>query len=167
MIVFGPPTSRRIPQGWLELIRWCITSEQKNAGSKQWARFIRELRKARPDVTTMVSYSDPAQGHTGALYRACNWLWAPTWHRLRPPPTGNGRWSDGTEGVKDRWVYPVRKDAARVDFLVARDDSILRSLPWARYKEPEGADYKAFVALSASRSTNEADRAIHPAANTA
>ena len=37
-------------------------------------------------VSTVVSYSDPSAGHTGSLYRACNWIWAPTWLRLRPPP---------------------------------------------------------------------------------
>ena len=50
------------------------------------------MRDKYPRCTTIVSYSDPSVGHTGALYRACNWLWAPTWHRLQPPPTGCGSW---------------------------------------------------------------------------
>lgn len=145
VIVVGPPTSRRIPLNWLELIRWCIVSRDKNAGSQQWGAFVRAVRKSRPDVTTIVSYSDPSAGHTGALYRACNWLWAPTWHRLRPPPTGNGKWSDKAESVKDRWIFPLQRDAARAALLVAQDESILRTMPWARYSEPRGADYRAFV----------------------
>jgi hypothetical protein len=145
-IVLAAPTGRHLPADWLELSRWCIVDRSKNAGTRQWGRFIRALRQHRPDVTTLVSYSDPSVGHDGALYRACNWLWAPTWHRLRPPPTGNGSWNGGEshEAVKDRWVFPLLPDARRVELLVARDESILKRMPWARYKEPGGADFKRF-----------------------
>ncbi len=146
VIVVAKPTSRRLPNEWLELVRWCITSTEKNAGSQQWGGFIRALRIRFPEVTTIVSYSDPSVGHTGALYRACNWWWAPTWHRLRTPPSGNGSWKNGkVESVKDRWVFAVRPDANRSQLLVARDESMLRAKPWAAYKEPGGADYKRFV----------------------
>ncbi len=115
--LWGLPTSRRLPNDgtWLELARWCLTPEAgRNAGSRQHAAFIRWLRGNRPDVTTLVSYSDPSQGHTGALYRSCNWVWAPTWHRLSPPPSGNGSWGGGEfQGVKDRWFFPVQPDAER------------------------------------------------------
>lgn len=106
VIIVTAPTARHIPQHWLELARWCIVSRVKNGGSQQWRSFYRALRKARPDITTVVSYSDPAQGHTGALYRACNWWYAPTWHRLRMPPSGSGSW-DGvtTQTPKDRWIW--------------------------------------------------------------
>lgn len=112
------PAARHLPAdgSWLELSRWCLTpAAGPNAGSRMHADTVRWLRHNRPDVTTLVSYSDPAAGHTGALYRACNWLWAPTWHRLRPPPTGHGNWTAArpAEGVKDRWVFPVRADARR------------------------------------------------------
>lgn len=146
VIVVAKPTARRLPGHWLELVRWCITSEQPNAGSRQWARFVRALREQRPDVTTIVSYSDPSVGHTGALYRACNWWLAPTWHRLRPPPSGNGKWkSDEQQSVKDRWVFAMRRETTRVSFLRARDESILRRKPWAVYREPGGADFKRFA----------------------
>lgn len=143
VIVIAKPTARRLPGSWLELVRWCITSREANAGSRQWAGFIRALRKARPDVTTIVSYSDPSAGHTGALYRACNWWWAPTWHRLRPPPTGNGSWADGdVQSVKDRWVFPVRRDRERAAILRCQDEAILRALPWAEYREPGGVPFR-------------------------
>ena len=143
VIVVASPTARRLPSNWLELVRWCITSSEKNAGSRQWAAFVRALRQSRPEVTTLVSYSDPSVGHTGALYRACNWWWAPTWHRIRPPPTGNGAWQEGkTQSVKDRWVYALRKDAARVPLLTLRDESILRRRPELRYAEPGGVPFK-------------------------
>lgn len=94
VLVLAKPTSRRLPQDgtWLELVRWCLLGE-RNGGSRQWRAAVRYVRRALPDVTTIVSYSDPSVGHTGALYRACNFTWAPTWHRLRPPPaaTGDGR----------------------------------------------------------------------------
>lgn len=123
VLVLAKPTARRLPQDgtWLELVRWCLTGE-KNGGSRQWARVVRWLRSERPDVTTVVSYSDPSVGHTGALYKACNWTWAPTWHRLFPPPTGNGSWKDGqAQSVKDRWVYCLRPDARRDEILSVKD----------------------------------------------
>lgn len=145
VIVLGPPTARGVPKHWLELTRWCITDKTKNAGSKQWAAMIRALRREHPQYTTIVSYSDPSVGHTGALYRACNWLWAPTWHRLRPPPTGNGSWTEGkVQSVKDRWVFLVQADAEREAALVAKDESILRRMPFARYQEPGGACFRTW-----------------------
>jgi hypothetical protein len=146
-MVFAAPTSRRLPLRWLDLTRWCILSREPNAGSRQWAAVRKALLARFPDATTVVSYSDPAAGHNGALYRACNWLWAPTWHRLRPPPSGQGSWTRGeVEAVKDRWVFPLRRDPERESILVAKDDSCLRRMPWARYVEPKGADYKQWKA---------------------
>jgi hypothetical protein len=144
VMIVANPTARHIPVGtWLELTRWCILQRGDNHGTRQWAGFIRALRKARPDVTTLVSYSDPAVGHTGALYRACNWLWAPTWHRLRPPPSGNGSWTDGEKSsVKDRWVFPIRRDDKRAEVLRVKDDAILGRCPWALYREPGGVPFK-------------------------
>lgn len=127
VIVFASPTSRHLPTDWLELSRWCIYPQAPNAGSRQWARAVRALRIDRPDVTTIVSYSDPSQGHTGALYKACNWLYAPTWHRLRPPPTGGGSWDGVTmQHPKDRWVFPLRADARRASVLAIGDESLIR-----------------------------------------
>lgn len=120
--VWRRPAARYLPNdgSWLELARWCLTAEAgENAGSRMHAWTVRYLRRERPEVTTLVSYSDPSQGHTGALYKACNWLWRPTWHRLRPPPTGNGSWDGVTmQSVKDRWIYPLRRDPARDGLLV-------------------------------------------------
>jgi hypothetical protein len=80
IIVFAAPSSRRIPTTWIELSRWCI--ERGGQGSQQWSKAIKWLQERAPDATTVVSYSDPSVGHTGALYRACGWLWAPTWHAV-------------------------------------------------------------------------------------
>lgn len=145
VIVVASPTARGVPSTWLELSRWCIVSGVPNAGSRQWSAFCRAVRLRFPASTTIVSYSDPSVGHSGALYRACNWWWAPTWHRLRPPPTGNGSWTVGhSQSVKDRWVFALAPDVGRVDVLVAKDAAVLRRMPWARYVEPGGADFKTF-----------------------
>lgn len=147
VVMVNAPTARHLPADWLELTRWCIVGGEANAGSRQWAGFARAVRLRFPHVTTIVSYSDPSVGHTGALYRACNWWWAPTWHRRRPPPTGNGAWRPGEQqAVKDRWVFALRADRRRVELLTARDEALLRAMPWARYREPGGADYRRFIA---------------------
>lgn len=161
-IVFAAPRARGVPSQWLEVVRWCLLGE-KNAGSQQWRAAADMIRKTCPDCTTIVSYSDPSQGHTGSLYRACNWLWAPTWHRLRPPPTGNGAWTeDKMQAVKDRWVFPMGPDAGRLKALTVNDESLLRKFPWASYREPKwrrgrfdpqtgGGDFKQWSESNASR----------------
>ena len=119
VMLFAKPTARRLPQDgtWLELIRWCLVGV-RNGGSMQWRKVRKELLAKFPELTTVVSYSDPSQGHTGALYKACNWQWRPTWHRLKPPPTGNGSWKDGViQSVKDRWVFEMRPDPRRAEIL--------------------------------------------------
>ena len=40
-----------------------------------------------------------------------------------------------------------RAGIVRADVLVAKDDSVLKRMPWARYAEPGGADYKRWKAL--------------------
>lgn len=130
VLVLAKPTSWRLPQDgtWLELVRWCLLG-QKNGGSRQWAKVVKALRIELPQVTTIVSYSDPSAGHTGALYKASNWQWKPTWHRLRPPPSGNGSWKNGqAQAVKDRWCYALRADARRDQLLAIKDESIVRRM---------------------------------------
>jgi len=148
VMMFANPSSRRLPQhSWLELVRWCIVDREKNAGSRQWGKVRLWLLREFPEVTTIVSYSDPAAGHTGSLYRACNWLWAPTWHRLRPPPSGNGSWTDGKrQEVKDRWVFPLRKSSERASILAINDEGVRAAMPWAEFQEKRGGDYKRWLA---------------------
>jgi hypothetical protein len=134
LIVFSSPSSRMLPTSWLELSRWCLRGSY-NGGSAQWRRARRWLAE-RSGATTVVSYSDPSVGHTGALYRACGWLWAPTWHRLRPPPTQAGIRGGKRQAVKDRWIWPLRRDADRAQTLALRDDSLRARFPWAEFVEP-------------------------------
>ena len=128
-MVWRYPTSRNLPAfgTWLELSRWCLTPDAgENAGSRMHKWSVRLIREHLSAVTTLVSYSDPSHGHTGALYRACNWQWAPTWHRLRTPPSGNGDWGTGPQAVKDRWVFCVRADPRRSDVLAIDDQAAIR-----------------------------------------
>lgn len=135
VLVFDAPTARGLPSDWLELVRWCIVGGH-GAGSRQWKRALSWVR-SWSSTSTIVSYSDPSAGHTGALYRACGWIWAPTWHRLRPPPTGNGEWTKGqAQSVKDRWVYPLTPDDRRAMVLAVKDDACRARFPNAEYREP-------------------------------
>jgi hypothetical protein len=138
IIVFAAPSSRRIPTTWIELSRWCI--ERGGQGSRQWAKAIKWLQERAPAATTVVSYSDPSVGHTGALYRACGWLWAPTWHVLRPPPTGSGIRGGKKQAAKHRWVFLLRPDDQRAEILKLRDASLARRFPWVSYTEPRWRD---------------------------
>jgi hypothetical protein len=147
VLILAKPTSRRLPHdgSWLELSRWCLLGI-KNGGSQQWRRVVRELRVLMPDVTTVISYSDPAVGHTGALYKSCNWLWRPTWHRLRPPPSGNGKWKEGAaQSVKDRWMYPLRPDERREPLLAVQDTAaarLLEQMNCRTLKQPQRAEVR-------------------------
>lgn len=127
--IWKHPTSRNLPSdgSWLELARWCLTpAAGENAGTRMHRWSLKLLKNQQPTLTTLVSYSDPGHGHTGSLYRACNWQWAPTWHRLRTPPTGNGDWGTGPQGVKDRWVFCVGSDPDRNRILSVGDTGALR-----------------------------------------
>lgn len=136
-MVWKMPTNRHLPADgtWLELARWCLTpGAGENAGSRMHKWACRLIRSHMNRVTTLISYSDPSQGHTGSLYRACNWEWAPTWLRLRPPPTGQGDWGTGRQEVKDRWIFCLKPDATRHDVLTVRD------LASVRYWREHGSD---------------------------
>lgn len=135
LIVFSSPASRRLPSDWLELSRWCLLPNT-GWGSEQWRACLAWLRKEAPTVTTIVSYSDPSVGHDGALYRACNWIWAPVWHVLREPPTGAGVRGGKLQRAKHRWVYLLAPDERRAEALRLRDESLERRYPWVGYHEP-------------------------------
>jgi hypothetical protein len=142
------PTARRLPSdgSWLELSRWCLTSGAgENAGSKFHSASVKYLKSHLQNVTTLVSYSDPSVGHTGALYRACNWVWCPVWHRLRTPPSGNGNWGNGKQAVKDRWIFPLRKDNKRQEVLRVNDASAIKF--WGK-SAPEVEVFRASKSLA-------------------
>lgn len=112
------PTARMLPDDgtWLELSRWCITPMAGlNAGSRTMGWVRRWLRNNAPEVTTLVSYSDPVHGHTGGLYRASGWTYTPTHHGVRYDAdgvgykSGHGKWSKGgiIQSPKHRWTIEL------------------------------------------------------------
>jgi hypothetical protein len=112
------PTARLLGQpSALELSRWCLTADAgRNAGSRMMGWAARELRRLRAAIDLGVSYSDPSCGHTGALYRASGWVYAPTHHSLRFDangkgyPSGHGSWDGVTvQAPKHRWFYYLRR----------------------------------------------------------
>ena len=139
----SPPTARHLPGSWVELTRWCLYGIE-NGGSQQWSAMRRWVVSEFPAASTVVSYSDPSQGHSGSLYRACSFRWAPTWHRIVEPPTRGGSWGNGiTQAAKDRWVFPLRRDRDR-EGILQLDASYTRRFPWATYTDRNGADYRTF-----------------------
>jgi len=63
----------------LELDRFCINPkyQKKNFGSFFLAASSKIVKSVRTDLTALVSFADPAQGHQGTIYRASNWTEAP------------------------------------------------------------------------------------------
>src|SRR3954469_3092007 len=60
VMLWRSPTARTLPVGWFELSRWCLTpAAGQYAGSRMHRAAVRLIRDVRPDVTTLVSYSDP------------------------------------------------------------------------------------------------------------
>jgi hypothetical protein len=112
------PTARMLPSdgSWLELSRWCLTPQAgKNAGSRMMGFVAKWLRRNCPEVTTLVSYSDPVHGHTGSLYKASGWTYTPTHHSERYDangkgyPSGHGSWDGVTrQSPKHRWTYRLK-----------------------------------------------------------
>ncbi len=116
--VWRNPTARQVPADWLELSRWCIATDAKNAGSRfmGWAR--RHIRQNLP-VSALVSYSELGH-HDGGLYRASGWEPLPTHIAVRWEKdgvgyaSGNGSWSNGVvRSPKMRWVIWLSKGARR------------------------------------------------------
>jgi len=77
IIVYALPpreTCKRYGCNVWELARlWIDDCMPSNTESWFIAQSIRYIRKNRSDVEALVSYADPSQGHSGAIYKATNW----------------------------------------------------------------------------------------------
>ena len=76
-VVFAlPPPEMAIRLGgetW-ELARlWVSDAIPRNAETWLLAQAVKHVRTAHPEIAYLVSYADPAAGHTGIIYRAANW----------------------------------------------------------------------------------------------
>jgi len=63
-IVVARPTARGVPAHWLELSRWCLLGRKQNAGSTQWAKFVRDVRRQYQNAPPSSANSDPSVGTT-------------------------------------------------------------------------------------------------------
>lgn len=117
--IWTNPTSPKLPQlQWLMLKRWAIADDAPtNTASRMMSWMVRDIRKRFPDVTTLVSYSDP-DTHEGAIYRACNWTEGETTKRT----FGSKRWRNRKRGRVainkacervTRWTKEIRNDFAK------------------------------------------------------
>ncbi len=145
-MIWKLPSSRRLPSdgSWADLTRWVLTpSAGVNAGTRMHSWVVGELR--RRGVSTAITYADPAVGHTGAVYRACNYLWAPVWHELRPPPTGQGSWDDGRtrSGVKRRFTFHLAQPRRVRPELLVDDRGAVRA--WVARVGPDVAQHQAVL----------------------
>lgn len=117
---YRQPTGRMVPQDWFELSRWCLgAASEDNDGSRMMGIVRRKFRRLFPNLRTIVSYSDPSKGHTGALYKASGWVYSPTHHGERFDrdgigyPSGHGSWDGITvQSPKHRWLYFLKSEAA-------------------------------------------------------
>jgi len=130
------------PQTVLSLSRFCLRDDRPdNSGSFLLSHSVQMLDQLRWKI--MLTYADSAQGHTGGLYRATNWMYHGKTLKARTytdPETGkmvskksgpNNRshqdmldlgyeagWSDG----KFRFVLPVhRKTRGRINKITPDD----------------------------------------------
>lgn len=105
---------------FLEFSRlWLDDSMPKNSESRFVGHLLRTLAKKYPTYEGVVTWADPKQGHSGALYRACNFAYdgksRPT-KRYRSKSSGRNVYqrtvvvqSDfqeiASDGGKHRYVY--------------------------------------------------------------
>ena len=77
VIVFALPpreTAKRYGGVTWELARlWVSSSVPTNGETYLIGKAVRYIKKARPEVTALVSYADPSAGHSGTIYRAAGW----------------------------------------------------------------------------------------------
>jgi hypothetical protein len=82
VITFGMPPSpylmkicgEEYKSNVLELNRlWCFDESPRNSESFLISQGIKLLKKDKPDIKILVSFSDTRQGHLGYIYQATNW----------------------------------------------------------------------------------------------
>lgn len=106
-MLLGRPASRAYDADRvLELTRMFFTDEApRNSESAALAMMRAWVRKWLPGIRLLLSYSDPAAGHTGGIYAADGW--APFGRTATAKSWGwksrDGR-RDSPQGPKQRWV---------------------------------------------------------------
>lgn len=107
MMQIGRPSARTYDANRiLELNRMYFVDEApKNTESRALAMMRRHVRTWFPSIRLLISYSDPAHGHTGAVYEADGW--APLGMTSSGPGMGwksRANRRDVPNSKKQRWV---------------------------------------------------------------
>jgi hypothetical protein len=81
-IVFGYGASRNIGSPFgvdnsavNELVRVALSGAQAHQTSHYLSAAVKRFFATHPSIGVLISYADKNQGHSGALYRACNWFY--------------------------------------------------------------------------------------------
>ncbi len=104
-----------------------------NAESFLIGESFRWLKKYKPQIIALISYSDPMRGHVGTVYQATNWLyqgdnlrWSESWlYRFDE----DGKWQHG------RTIFPYygTNDIEKMKDLVEKDFWVKKELRKHRY----------------------------------
>ena len=121
IVTYGIPANQHLCNGVcgeekknlvLELNRLCLLYNRKNEASMLVGRSLQML----PKPSIVVSYADTAQGHTGFVYQACNFIFTGTTKERTDPEALDGRHTRHHDGditkrqkrsAKHRYVYFV------------------------------------------------------------
>jgi len=59
-----------------ELVRFCLHPDYQRKNFASWllSRAVSRYGRENPEVRLLTSFADPAQGHSGTIYLAANWL---------------------------------------------------------------------------------------------
>src|SRR5690606_17777398 len=87
------------PSEVLELTRlWIEDGYGKNIESYVISQCLKQIEQRDKNISVIVSYADPEQGHDGVIYQATNWLYQGTDFGLMP------NYSIRIEGTDD-WIH--------------------------------------------------------------
>lgn len=106
-MLLGRPSSRGFnPDRIMELNRmYFIDEAPKNTESRGLAMMRKFVRTWFPCIRLLISYSDPAQGHTGAIYEADGWApFGMTTHKTGYGWRSRPNRKEDPVGPKQRWV---------------------------------------------------------------
>ena len=94
---------------------------------------FRWLKKNRPDIKALISYSDPMQGHVGTVYQATNWLYQG--NKIRPNDSWLFKWEEEGKWQHGRTIFPYygTNDIEKMKSLVEKDFWVKKELRKHRY----------------------------------
>ncbi len=94
---------------------------------------FRWLKKNRPDIKALISYSDPMQGHVGTVYQATNWIYQG--NNIRWSDSWLFRFEEGGKWQHGRTIFPYygTNDIKKMKGLVKNDFWVKKEVKKHRY----------------------------------